>query len=75
MKIVGYIVAALGVVALFTLIVLGLTYPVMWAMNWLFTPATLLAVFGIPQMTFWKTFVFSWLVSWLTKSTSTNTSK
>jgi hypothetical protein len=41
------------------IVILGLlfTYPLMLAINYVFTSSVLLALFGIPQMTFWKTFV------------------
>lgn len=35
-----------------------LTYPIVWAINYVFTPGVLIALFGVSYMTFWKTFVF-----------------
>jgi len=72
MKILAGFLAAIGVIALIAGIVLLFTFPIMWAMNYVFTPALLVALFGIPQMTFWKMFVFAWVVSTLTKGTSTS---
>ena len=57
---------------LVVLVALGLLlgYPVMWMMNYLFAPGALMAVFGIPQMTFWKAFWFGVVVGALVKSIS-----
>ena len=72
MKILAGFIAAIGVIAVIAGIVLLFTFPIMWAMNFVFTPAVLMALFGISKMTFWKTFVFAWVVSTLTKGTSTS---
>jgi hypothetical protein len=41
------------------LLVLGLSllfnYPIMWMMNYTFSSSFLLSVFGVSQLTFWKT--------------------
>ena len=57
------------------LIVLGaaalsllLTYPLMWAVNWLIAPTLLLKVFGVVQLSFWRTWVLSFVCSGLFKS-------
>lgn len=49
-----------------------LTYPLMWAINYTVAPAALLAVFGVAKLTFWKTYIFTGVCSWLFKSTTTN---
>ena len=69
MKLLTGFITAIGVIAG---IVLLFTFPIMWALNYVFTPAVLVALFGIPQMTFWKTFVFAWVISTLTKGVSTS---
>jgi hypothetical protein len=73
MKIFAYILGVIGIIALMAGFALLLTYPTMWALNYVFTPAILLALFGMAKLTFWKTFVLSWIVSLLFKSTSTTT--
>ena len=40
-----------------------MTFPEMWAINYTFSPTALLAVFGVAKLAFWKTFVFTFLVS------------
>lgn len=61
------------------LLVLGLSllfnYPIMWMINYTFSPAFLLSVFGVSQITFWKTMWFSVLCGQLIRSTVTNTAK
>lgn len=75
MKILAGLIAAIGVIALIAGIVLLFTFPIMWAINWVFTPALLTFVFGVSKLTFWKTFVFAWVISTLTKGTSSSSSK
>ena len=43
------------------------TYPIMWLINYIFTPYALLALFGAAKITFWKTFALSVLSSFLTR--------
>lgn len=62
----------IGVIALIAGIVLLFTFPIMWALNYVFTSAVLTAVFGVSKLTFWKTFVFAWVISTLFKGTSTS---
>jgi hypothetical protein len=61
----------LMVVITFAAFVIGL--PVMWIVNYLFTQQILMAVFGVPQLTFWKAFWIANLTGLLFKSTTTNT--
>ena len=75
MKILAYFIAAIGVIALLVGLALLTAYPLMWAINYTFTTSVLLALFGVPQITFWKTFVFAWVTGTLFKSVSTSTSK
>lgn len=71
MKITASVLAILGAVAFVAGIMLLFTFPIMWALNYVFTPAVLIALFGIPQLTFWKTFVLAWVVSTLFKGVAT----
>lgn len=75
MKTIAYIVGFFGVLALIFGLALLFTYPVMWGINYLFTPQVLLALFGIPQMTFWKTLVLDIILGILFKSSSASSSK
>jgi hypothetical protein len=75
MKIAAYIIGVLGILAALVVIGLLLTYPLMWAINYVFTTSVLLAVFGVPQITFWKTFLLSFVTGWLFKGNSTSSSK
>jgi hypothetical protein len=59
------------VIVSFVALVIGL--PVMWIVNYLFTQQILMAVFGVPQLTFWKAFWIANLTGLLFKSTTTNT--
>ena len=64
-------VVLLLVIVSFGALVIGL--PVMWIVNYLFTQQVLMAVFGIPQLTFWKAFWIANLTGLLFQSTTTNT--
>ena len=64
-------VVLLLVIVSFVALVIGL--PVMWIVNYLFTQQVLMAVFGIPQLTFWKAFWIANLTGLLFQSTTTNT--
>ena len=55
MKIIAYIVGGLGVLALIAGLALLFALPLMWLINYTFTTSVLLALFGVPQITFWKT--------------------
>lgn len=68
-------VAVLLAIAVLAGIVLLFTFPVMWAINYVFTTSVLLALFGVPQITFWKTFVLSFVLGILFKGSSTSSSK
>ena len=47
-------------------------FPVKWMVNYLFTPATLTALFGVAQLTFWKAFWLAFLCSALFKSSGSS---
>ena len=68
-----YLAMFLGVLLVVALIVLVLTFPLMWAINWLFAPQVLLGLFGVAKLTFWKTFVLAFITGALFKSYSTST--
>ena len=74
MKIIAYIVGGLGVLALIVGLALLFAFPLMWAINYVFASSVLLALFGVPQITFWKTVVLNIITGWLFKS-NTTTSK
>jgi hypothetical protein len=63
-------------ISLVILLVIGLalvlTFPLMWLINWLFTPTVLVTLFGTSQITFWKTFALATVCGWLFKSSATN---
>ena len=67
-KALGFVVLLLVIIS-FVAFVIGL--PVMWIVNYLFTQQILMAVFGIPQLTFWKAFWLANLTGLLFKSSST----
>ena len=75
MKALAYVIGFLAVLALIAGIVLLFTFPLMWAINYVFTSSVLLALFGISKLTFWKTFVLAFLLGSLFKGTSTSSSK
>ena len=50
-------------------------YPTMWITNYLFPESTLIAVFGIPALTFWKAFWLNFLCAGLFKSSASVNSK
>lgn len=54
------------------LLVLGFsllfTYPIMWIINYTFSPSFLLSIFGISQLTFWKTYGLSVICGQLFRS-------
>ena len=54
-------------VAVFGVVAFLFTYPVMWAMNYTFSSWFLGLMFGVTKMTFWKTFVASWVIGALVK--------
>jgi hypothetical protein len=61
------------------LLLLGITTLFAWfvqlLVNYLFTPATLTAVFGMAKLTLWRAWCLSFLSSLLFKSFSTSSSK
>ena len=61
----GFLFAAF----MFAAVILLLTYPIMWAMNYAFSPTFLAFVFGVSELTFWKTFIASWVIGALVKGT------
>lgn len=75
MKIIAYIVGGLGVLALIVGLALLFAFPLMWAINYVFASSVLLALFGVPQITFWKTVVLNIITGWLFKGASSSSSK
>jgi len=67
------LVAFLGVLALIIGRAMLFSFPLMWAINWLFAPAVLTALFGVSKLTFWRTVILSIITSWLFKGSSTST--
>lgn len=55
-----------GIVAICLVAVL-FTLPVKWIVNYLFTPQTIFALFGVYQLSFWKAMALSVLCTWLFK--------
>jgi hypothetical protein len=72
MKILAYIVGAIGILACILGLGLLMAFPLMWALNYVFTSAVLMALFGVSKLTFWKTVILSWVIAFLFKSTSTS---
>lgn len=50
------------------LIIIIITWPVMWLINWLFLPSFLLAIFGVAKLGFWQTWALLFICSALFKS-------
>jgi hypothetical protein len=50
-KWIGIVVFAAALVVVFALL---MTFPTMWLVNYLFTPAVILSLFGTTALTFWK---------------------
>ena len=68
MKTIAYIALIIGLALLFA-------FPLMWAINYVFASSVLLALFGVPQITFWKTVVLSIITGSLFKSSNTTVNK
>jgi hypothetical protein len=69
---IGIIVLVVGFVVLYGIL---LAWPVMWLINQLFPTSLIMAVFGIPYMTFWKALALNVLCGMLFKSTCSSDSK
>lgn len=74
LKVMTFIVALAVVIVGIALFSFLLTYPLMWALNYTFTPTVFMALFGIPQMTFWKTYALSFVTGTLFKNSAVSTS-
>ena len=61
--------------ALVLMVAVLCTFPVMWGVNAVFTPAVIMAVFGVSQLGFIKAFWLSVLCSALFKSSGSSSSK
>ena len=70
------VIKAFGVFLLFVVLLsfaaVIVAVPVMLIANYLFTSAVLMAVFGIPALTFWKAFWLSVICGLLFKSSNTS---
>ena len=75
MKISAFLVAAIGLVAVIVGLSLLLALPIMWLINYTFTTSVLLALFGVPQITVWKTVALSIVTGSLFKGSSSSSSK
>jgi hypothetical protein len=75
MKLAALVLGFFGVFAVIFGLGLLFTFPLMWAINFVFTPAVIMALFGVSQITFWKTFVLAVTMGWLFKSSSVSTNK
>jgi hypothetical protein len=71
LKVIGFGVIAVVAIAALSLL---MALPVMWLVNYLFTPQILLTVFGVSQITFWQALALNVLTGTLFKS-STSSSK
>ena len=69
------ILTILGAIGVFVLIAVISAYPVMWGVNAVFTPAVILAVFGVPQLGFVKALWLSVLCACLFHSSGSSSSK
>lgn len=72
-KAIVLVLALIGVLALSFGVGLLLAWPLMLILNYLFTPSVLFAIFGIGQLTFWKTYWLSVAAGLLFGSHSTST--
>jgi hypothetical protein len=45
-----------------------LGFPIMWLMNYVFTPGIMLTIFGVAKMTFWRAFWTNYLFGILFRS-------
>lgn len=67
--------AALLVIAVVVFVAFVTALPVMWIVNYLFTPTLLTSVFGTSQIGFWQAFWLAFLCGCLFKSSNSCTSK
>jgi hypothetical protein len=58
----------IGLIALIFVTALVFTYPVMWLMNYVFSSAFLLFVFGVAKLKFWHTYALSLVLGLLFRS-------
>ena len=75
MKIIAGLIAILGVLVLIIAFALLMAWPLMLLINYVFAPNVLWALFGVSQITFWKTVALSIVTGSLFKSDSTSSSK
>lgn len=69
-KLLAGLVIAIGFIGLLFVLGLLFAYPVMWLVNYLFTPAVLTAVFGVAKISVWQAWALNLLSGFLFKSTS-----
>jgi hypothetical protein len=67
-------VAAVGIITLVVLLSFFGAYITLLIVNYLFTPAVLLTVFGVPALGFWKAFVLNLFIGTF-RAVSTSTKK
>jgi hypothetical protein len=73
-KVFGAIAFALFAVGLLLIIALLMALPVMWTVNYVFSDAALIAVFGAPAIGFWKALWLNFVCGILFKSSSRSSS-
>lgn len=73
------LVKSVGIVVVFVGIVCGYSilfaYPTMWVVNYLFTPNTIISLFGIAQLTLWKALWLNFICGVLFKGSNSSSSK
>jgi hypothetical protein len=75
MKAIAILIGSVGILALIVGLALLFAFPLMWLINYLFTPVVLTVLFGTAKIGFWKTVVLNIISGWLFKGNSTSTSK
>lgn len=73
-KVLAYLVGFVGILTLCFGVGLLLAFPVKWFVNYVFSQAFILYVFGVTQLTFWKAYFLSILTSWLFKTSVSSSS-
>ena len=63
------------VVAFIVGLSLLMALPMMWLVNYLFSPSALLAVFGMAKIGFWKAFWLNFFLGWFVRASSCKCSK
>jgi hypothetical protein len=64
------LIKVLGFVGLIIFLAVLFAFPTMWIVNCLFTPATLMALFGVAKLTFFKALMLNTICATLFQSGS-----